>query len=385
MPQLKLVPPRPGKSPNWQVRGTYLGIHVERTTGTPEKRIAATILKGWKEEIERGEYSDGKTRAQVVTSEPTFAHAALAYLKADGDPKFISPIIEQTGPHALRDRKLTDIDQLAIDNAAAALYPAASAATRNRQFYTPVSAVLKRAGVEMQIKRPKGWRGNKATTWLEPEQAFEALKAAHEIDAEFGLLCLVYCYTGRRLSEIIDAKLRHLKLDNALLYLPDTKNGEPSPVHLPPIVVQAFRDQPPRIRRPRKAVGARLANGAGGRSRADAGVPFLDRSPDAKIFRFSVGGHLRKLLKQAFAKAGLSFPPRQGGFHLFCHTYGSWMTRYGGLDTYGLVRTKRWKNAESADRYNHTVASAEAMRADLLPVPPTRGKTVETAKRRKKA
>jgi hypothetical protein len=34
-------------------------------------------------------------------------------------------------------------------------------------------------------------------------------------------------------------------------------------------------------------------------------------------------------------RAGLKFPRRQGGFHLFCHTYGTWMTRYGGLDTYG--------------------------------------------------
>ena len=31
------------------------------------------------------------------------------------------------------------------------------------------------------------------------------------------------------------------------------------------------------------------------------------------------------------------------------------MTRYGNLDTYGLTRTGRWKNAESADRYNRTV------------------------------
>jgi hypothetical protein len=56
------------------------------------------------------------------------------------------------------------------------------------------------------------------------------------------------------------------------------------------------------------------------------------------------------------------------------HTYGTWMTRYGNLDTYGLVRTKRWKNAESADHYNHTMASPEARRADLLPVAKRAGK-----------
>jgi hypothetical protein len=52
----------------------------------------------------------------------------------------------------------------------------------------------------------------------------------------------------------------------------------------------------------------------------------------------------------------------------FCHTYGTWMKRYGDLDTYGLTRTGRWKDAASADRYNHTEASWEARQADLLPV-----------------
>lgn len=68
------------------------------------------------------------------------------------------------------------------------------------------------------------------------------------------------------------------------------------------------------------------------------GVSFFERGPDEKLFRFHIGGRLRKLLAQAMKRAGLKFPRRQGGFHLFCHTYGTWMTRYGGLDTYGLVR-----------------------------------------------
>ena len=66
--------------------------------------------------------------------------------------------------------------------------------------------------------------------------------------------------------------------------------------------------------------------------------------------------------------AGLKFPRRQDGFHLFCHTYGTWMHRYGDLDTYGLMRTGRWKDAESTDRYRHRAASEEARRADLMPV-----------------
>lgn len=372
---LKLIPPREGKTPNYSIRGTYLRVYVDRTAGTPEKQRAATVLRDIKQSIERGEYSSSPESA-AAKKESTFADAALAYLRAGGEGKFLGPIIEATGEHAIRDRLVSEIDQIAIDNAAAALYPDAAATTVNRQFYTPVSAVLKRAGIEREVKRPKGWRGSKATAWLEPEQAFPLIDAAYALDAEFGLFCLTLLYTGMRLSDPIRAKLRDLNLGEALLYVPDTKNGEPRPVYLPPVLVQAFKAQPPRTGRPRKADGVALANGAAGRSRRDAGAPFLKRDPDEKLFRFHASGRLRKMLALTLRTAGLKFPRRQGGFHLFCHTYGTWMTRYGELDTYGLVRTQRWKDPASADRYNHTIASPEARRAALLPVK-IRGETVE--------
>jgi hypothetical protein len=63
---------------------------------------------------------------------------------------------------------------------------------------------------------------------------------------------------------------------------------------------------------------------------------------------------------------------RQGGFHLFCHTYGTWTRHYGNLDTVGLTRTGRWKDPASADRYRHTITSPEARRADLMPTPNAR-------------
>ena len=384
---LKLREPRQGKTPNWSIRGTYLGIYVDRTAGTPDKAIAQQQLNAVKRAIERGEYAapdDLSETASKPKSEPTFAEAALAYLKADGDPSYISAIIEMTGPHALRDKPLSSIDQIAIDSAAAALYPISTAQTRNRQFYTPVSAVLKRAGVTLEIKRPKGWRGSKATSWLEPDQAWALLAAASKQDAEFGLFCLTLLYTGMRLGDPLKARLRDLKLDQALLYLPKTKNGEPRPVHLPPVVVEAMRAMPPRAARPRKMDGITLANGAAGRSQADAGVPWLERSPAAKLFRFHAGTPLRLRLAKAMNEAKLSFPRRQGGFHIFCHTYGTWMQRYGGLDTFGLVRTGRWRNPESADRYNHTRTTEEARRSDMLPVQ-IRGKTVGTGSKRVKA
>jgi hypothetical protein len=55
-------------------------------------------------------------------------------------------------------------------------------------------------------------------------------------------------------------------------------------------------------------------------------------------------------------------------FHTFCHTYGTWMGRYAGRDTKGLVGTDRWKSEQSASRYAHVVPGEDAMQAVLLPV-----------------
>jgi hypothetical protein len=257
---LTLRPPRKGKLPNYEIRGTYLRVAVERSAGTPDKKLALKVLNRVKAEIEEGKIKGGDGT--------TFLIAVKAYLEAGGDGKFMRPIIELDGEHSLCNRLVADIDQTLLDLAAAALYPNATPQTRNRKFYTSVSAVLKRAGIEWRIKRPKGWAGKKSKWWLLPEQAFALIAAATAINAEFGLLCLMLLYTGMRISEALDAKLRHLNLntENPSLYLPETKNSEARSVYLPPIVVDALRAMPPRPFR------------IGGMSQTDAGRAFLKRA-----------------------------------------------------------------------------------------------------------
>lgn len=373
---LKLVPPRPGKTPYWYVRGSYLGRSLDRSTKAVDERIARRALGQWKADIERGAYVDPRA-AEREPAELTFLAAAVSYMKAGGERKFLSPIIEMTGPAALVDRPVAAIDQAALDTAADALYPRATAATRNRQFYTPVTAVLHHAGVERRFKRPKGWRGKRSTSWLTPAQAFRLFAAADAIDAEFGLFCRCLLYTGMRLGEALAIRLRDVHLDRAMIYLPETKNGEARAVHLPPPLVATLAAQPPRPGRPRKATaGRKLRDGEAGRSREGAGVRFLEREPDARLFRFHAGSPLRAMLAAAKRKAGITLPRRQGGFHVFCHTYGTWMSQFGSLDTFGLTRTGRWADPRSADRYRHTATSEESRRADLLPAEPRKGRNV---------
>lgn len=319
---LKLQPPRAGKSPNYTVRGTYLSVRVDRTTGTADKATATKELNRIKREIERGRY-DTTERVR------TFASAALSYLRHGGEAKFIEPLTDH-----FEATPLSEIDQEAIDEAAVKLYPGATAATRNRQVYTPMSAILKHAGAVTQLKRPKGAAGEVRTDWLWPEQAAALINGAGEVDPEFRAFLVLLLYCGPRLSEALRIKADDVRLAESFAFIGVTKNGDPRPVHLPPIVVAELANHPRGLNRP--------------------GEP---------LFRFRKNGHLYNLLKEAKKKSGVS-----ASFHTLRHTWATWMRRYGGLDTKGLANTGAWKDEKSASRYAHVVVSEEAVKSDLLPV-----------------
>lgn len=321
---LKLIPPREGKTPYFYIRGTHLGVSLNCSTGASDRTLARQILKKKEREIERGAVSDKPA--------VTFAMAAQAYINNGGERRFLKPLATYLGNVAL-----ADLDQAAIDAAALRLYPKATPATRNRQVYTPVSAVFKHVGAETPLRRPKGSRGNKRVDWLEPEDAERLFRAAIAIDEEFGIFLVLLCYTGLRLSEALKLEIRNINLASEMAYLPDSKNGEDRAVFLPPIVV---------------AMLARHPQG-------------LDRK--GCIFRFRKNGRLYALLKATKRAAGtdLLWPT----FHSFRHTYATWMRRYGGLDTRGLVGTGAWKDETSAARYAHTVPSEDSRKALLLPSP----------------
>src|SRR5438477_5110755 len=114
-------------------------------------------------------------------------------------------------------------------------------------------------------------------------------------------------------------------------------------------------------------------------------APHLEphRKLAGKVFRFHQGGHRSFLFLNAKVtacglppiqrpkrKQRMVIPPYRYSwvtFHTFCHTWATWMRRYGGADLQGLVATGRWRDPRSAARYTHTAASAEWERTDLLP------------------
>lgn len=330
---LKLIPPREGRTPFYSVRGTHLGVYVDRSTKLADRAKAAKLLVRWREEIERGEFAP--------PARATFLSAAIAYVKAGGEKRFVGHPIGDTDQWTgligyFGDTPLDQIDQEATDDAALALYPNATASTRNRQVHTVVSAIRKHAGIKEPLKRPKGWRGTKRVVWFKPEEAFRLFAAADKRDPEFGLFLRLLCYTGLRLSEALELQIAHLDLSDSFAYIPETKNEDPRGVFLPPHLVVA------------------LANHPRG----------LDRS--GKVFKFRKQGHLYELLADSAAAAGVTIEDGVA-FHKLRHTWATWMRKYAGLDTRGLVGTGTWRDPKSAERYEHVVATEEARRAVLLP------------------
>lgn len=316
---LKLITPRKGKSKNWTIRGTHLGISVDQTARTADEKLAQRMLAKIERDIECGVF--------YRPGEPTFAIAALNYIDAGGEERFVLKLAEYFG-----DTPISRIDQAAIDAAAVKLYPRASAATRNRQVYSPVSAILKRAGVNDAVKRPKGAQGNRRMFFLQAGQAAALLNGARSIDEEFGLFLAFLLYTGCRLSDALKLDMASLDLQGATAFFPQTKNGLPRLAHLPPPLVAALAGHPRGFER----VG--------------------------KVFRFRKDGNLYKLLTRAEKAGGIAIPDGIA-FHAFRHTWGAWMKREGA----DLVGTGAWKSKAAADVYEHLDITAEARKADRLP------------------
>jgi integrase len=321
---------------------------VDRSTGTPKRAIADQQRRKLESQIERGEYPPKPEQPDA----PTFLSAAVAYMKAGRSRRHVARLIAH-----FKETPLDQIDQTAIDEAAVTLHPNVTPSTRNGSVYTPVSAILHHAGIDITVRRPKGHKGKVVTRFLLPPDAFDIIRAASVIDEEMGRLLTFLLYTGCRIGETLALKWENISSrERWEAYIETSKNDDPRTVRLTPDAIAALG--------PIK--------------------------PSGRVFRFHQGGHRNFLFLNAKVTASglpaiprpkpgerMKIPPHRLSwvtFHTFCHTWATWMRRFGGADLQGLVATGRWRDPRSAARYAHVVSHEEWARADLLP---TRGESVE--------
>jgi integrase len=340
---LKLIPPRNAKTQNLYIRGSYLGVSVDRSSGTAKRSIARAVLKRIEQAIERGEYPPREAPADRE-QQLTFLDAALNYIKAGKRKRYITKLIKHFG-----ETPASEIDQAAIDEAALAICPGVTPCTRNTCVYTPMSAILRHNGIEIKLKRPKGSKGRVLTEWLRPPDAFGIIKAADAFDPELAALLMFLLYTGVRLGAALNLQREDVRLSESKAWVRHQKGQPASDVELHDDLARALSRH-------------------------------LATNNHPRVFRFHQGGHLKhQLLRAKLAYLGLSCPVRRPkgwrpplyrlawvNHHSFRHTWATWM-RQAGTDVKGLVATGNWRDERTASRYAHAVPRDEWQRVHLLP------------------
>jgi integrase len=323
------------KSPYWIMRGSVRGIRIEESTGLTDKRQAEIVRA--KREGEIIEQSIHGRRTSV-----TFAAAVVSYLEAGGSRRFLDRVLEHFGT-----TPLARINQEAIDRGARVLYPHASGATRDRQFYTPVSAVMRHAAKRdwcpplLDLERPDKPRGRvRALTIAEANRLIEACRG------HLRPLVIFMLYTGARVGEALWLDWREVDLDRRHVVFVETKNGDRRGVPLHPRVVAALANQPHRT---------------GEVFRRPDGLPYeaLDADDPGET---SAGGRIKTAFRGAVRRAGLTdFHP-----HDCRHTWATWHYAQH-RDPNALMALGGWKTPAMVFRYAHNNVEQFQGSIDALP------------------
>jgi integrase len=300
-------------SPNWYLRGTVRGVTVDESTGVADRQAAETIRS--KREWEIIQASIHGRKATV-----TFLEAAVDYIEAGGERRYLSPLIDYFGT-----TPLAKIDQAAIDRAADALKSRAKNSTRDRQIYTPVSAVLKRAAKRSlcdwrQIERPVQSSGR--VRWIAPAEADRLIRAC---SPHLRPLVIFLFYTGARVSEAVYLEWPQVDLKRRQVQFVATKNGEARGVPLHSRVILALEAFPYR-----DGFVFRRADGQPYARKADG------------------GGQIKTGFRGACKRAGIvNFRP-----HDCRHTWATWHYS-ANRDLVALMELGGWKSERMVLRYAH--------------------------------
>lgn len=311
---------KPGRSA-WYLRGTINGKRYDESTDTTDYKIADAYRVKREHEIHQ-EVIHGKTATA------TFEQAALHYLEQGGDTRFMQPVLLHFGK-----TRLSSIGQEQIDAAAKKLYPAAQGATRNRQVYSPVSAVLHHAArlgwcPLPLLKRPKAPPGR--IRWITKDEAARLLEAARP---HMRPLIQFLLYTGARAGEALWLDWSDIDLSRRHVQFIGTKNGTDRGVPLHSALVAELE---------------KIEHRTGKVFRRPDGEPYTRPDPTDDNDK-SAGTRIKTGFKASVRRAGLiDFTP-----HDCRHTWATWHYR-ANRDLGALMKLGGWKTMQMVMRYAHT-------------------------------
>jgi integrase len=319
------------KSPNWIMRGTVRGQSIEETTGTTCKATAEAIrIKKENELLTESVW--GKTQTM------TFAQAALDYMEHGGERRFMMQLLNHFNTTLLR-----LIGQDAVDNAAKKLLPSGSNSTRNRQVYTPMSAILRHAARKGWCKTPIFARPKQPPGVIRYITPSEADRLIDNCADHLRPLVVFLLYTGARAGEALWLDWNQIDLILKQVTFPKTKNGQPRSVPLHPRVLEELLHLEHR-----------------------EGCVFITaekRQYRAKTEKdTSAGSRIGSGFAGACRRAGIeNFTP-----HDCRHTWATWHYQ-ANHDLTALQALGGWKTVAMVMRYAHTNVSEHANSINSLP------------------
>lgn len=303
---LKLV--RRKGSANWFIRGTVRGVRIYESTGTPSRDHAEYVLGQRQAEVLNRSVFGAKATA-------TFAEAVNLYLgepRSRSTARYVTRLLNH-----FKTKPLAEINQVAIEDAAKALYPKAASETRNRQVYTPISAIIAHAAdrglcEHIRLKRPK--MKNPRNKPVKPEDAAALLALAKARSPEkYAFLC-VLLYTGRRISEVLALTSDDVNMRRRWIRYEQTKTDQEGGVPMHDELFLAL---------------------------ANMGIE------DGRLWSWSDKGQVYRWLKPWVRELGIEFTP-----HMARHGFATELVRAGNSDA-AIMRTGGWKDHKSLHRYTH--------------------------------
>lgn len=219
----------PGLTVKWRngvayATGTVAGKRVRQSLGTRDEGQAEELraqheARLWK----RHSYGEEAVR--------TFQEAALSYMEAGGEDRFLEPLIRR-----FKGRVLGSIKPGEIREAAIKLYPHAKPATRNRQGIVPARSVINHGAAlgwctaikVANFKVEKARRRAVDRSWV------DAFLAQADADNLPGLAAAVLFMwqNGPRISEAARVLPEHVDLQRRVILFETTKTGEWEPCHI---------------------------------------------------------------------------------------------------------------------------------------------------------
>lgn len=295
----------------WHYSGTLEGERLRGTTGCKKKSDAAREL------IKITAKEAARIRAnKSAETRLTFARAAILYRKAGKTTRFIEKMEDLWGNTPVDEIRPGKVQQAAID-----LYPKASGATRNRHVIVPTQAIINHASSldlcpPLRIKRFKTDEKIKTPATWEWVQAFMKHSNPH-----LGAICCFMFLTGARVSEAIAVTWGDVNFLTCKVLIKQTKVGKERMAHLPPELVSALQ----------KIEG--------------------ERSPDAKVFKYSTRHTLKPQWEKVFKRAGIE----RLTFHCCRHGFATTLL-HKGVDPITVAKLGGWADAQLVFKtYGHAM------------------------------